>query len=256
MRLSVRAATVEEIGPWRDLYRQEMNCQIVGDSIDARTGWTQPYLLYAGEETAGYASIAVGGPWKGKPTVFQFFVLPQFRGRVFDFFTTLVAEVKPVGMEAQTTDIIPSVMLQTFCKEIVCESILFHDRLTTTLDVSGAVVRKTRSTDKPAIDQVKLEADAEWLLEVEGRIVGTGGILYHYNRPYGDIYMAVAEGERRRGYGAFLVQELKRVCYSGGSIPGARCNPNNVASRKTLQKAGFVPRGSILVGKLGVEDTK
>ena len=100
VRLSVRAATVEEIWPWRDLYRHEMNCQIVGDSIDERPGWTQPYLLYAGEETAGYASIAVSGPWKGKPTVFQFFVLPQFRGRVFDFFTTLVAEVKPVGMEA------------------------------------------------------------------------------------------------------------------------------------------------------------
>ena len=247
----MRVATVEGIGPWRDLYRQEMNCQIVGDSIDARPGWTQPYFLYADEEAAGYASIAVGGPWKGKPTIFQFFVLPQFRGRVFDFFTTLVAEVKPVGMEAQTTDIIPSVMLQAFCTEIVCESILFHDRLTTRLTVPGGVMRKRHSLDESKLGQLKLDLNAEWLLEVDGRIVGTGGILYHYNRPYGDIYMAVAEGERRRGYGAYLVQELKRNCYGGGSIPGARCNPKNVASRKTLQKAGFVPRGSILVGKIG-----
>ena len=247
----MREATVEEIGPWRDLYRQEMNCQIVGDSIDGRAGWTQPYLLYAGEETAGYASIAVGGPWKGKPTIFQFFVLPQFRGRVFDFFTSVVAEVKPMGMEAQTTDIIPSVMLQAFCREIECESILFHDKLTTTLTVPGAVMRKSRAIDESKLGQLKLDAGAEWLLEVEGRIVGTGGNLYHYNRPYGDIYMAVTEGERRRGYGAYLVQELKRICYEGGSIPGARCNPKNEASRKTLQKAGFVPRGSILVGKLG-----
>jgi GNAT superfamily N-acetyltransferase len=240
---------VEEIGPWRDLYRQEMNCQIVGDSIDERPGWTQPYLLGADEQTVGYASIAIGGPWKGKPTMFQFFVLPQFRGRVFDFFTTLVTEVKPVGMEAQTTDIIPSVMLQAFCTEIVCESILFHDRLTTTLKAPGAVVRKAGSIDEWKLGELKSDTGAEWLLEVEGRIVGTGGILYHYNRPYGEIYMAVAEGERKKGYGAYLVQELKRICYDGGSIPGARCNPNNVASRKTLQKAGFVPRGSILVGE-------
>jgi hypothetical protein len=30
-------------------------------------------------------------------------------------------------------------------------------------------------------------------------IRGQGGILDHYNRPYGDIYMEVAEPFRRRG---------------------------------------------------------
>src|SRR5262249_62021949 len=89
---------------------------------------------------------------------------------------------------------------------------------------------------------------AKWLLEIEGNIAATGGILYHYNRPYGDIYMAVAESFRRRGLGAYLVQELKRICYEQGSVPAARCNPANVASRKTLQKAGFVPCGCMLHG--------
>jgi GNAT superfamily N-acetyltransferase len=70
------------------------------------------------------------------------------------------------------------------------------------------------------------------------------------SRPYGDIYMEVAEPFRSRGLGSFLVQELKRVCYEGGNVPGARCNPRNVASRKTLQKAGFVPCGHILNGSV------
>jgi hypothetical protein len=43
---------------------------------------------------------------------------------------------------------------------------------------------------------------------------------------------------------------LKRICYEGGSVPCARCNPDNVASRKTLQKAGFVPCAHILHGTL------
>ena len=81
-------------------------------------------------------------------------------------------------------------------------------------------------------------------------MVAWGGVLYHYNRPYGDVYMEVAEAHRRRGYGAYLVQELKRICYEGGSIPAARSNPTNIASHKTLQKAGFVPCALILVGKL------
>ena len=53
---------------------------------------------------------------------------------------------------------------------------------------------------------------------------------------------------RRRGFGTFLVQELKRVCREHGHIPAARCNPGNVASRRTLQRAGFVPCGHILSG--------
>ncbi|MCI0353180.1 MAG: GNAT family N-acetyltransferase [Acidobacteriales bacterium] len=78
--------------------------------------------------------------------------------------------------------------------------------------------------------------------------MASGSILFHYNRPYGDIYMAVAKPFRQRGLGSYFVQELKRVCYEGGSVPAARCNPKNIASRKTLQQAGFVPCGNILTG--------
>jgi len=45
---------------------------------------------------------------------------------------------------------------------------------------------------------------------------------------------------------------LKRVCYEQGNVPAARCNPSNVASRKTLQKAGFVPCGHILTGSVSL----
>ena len=93
----------------------------------------------------------------------------------------------------------------------------------------------------------------EWVLRLGEEKVGGGGILFHYNEPYGDIYMDVAEPFRRRGLGAYLVQELKRETYRLGSIPAARCSPDNVGSRKTLQKAGFVPYAHILNGSIPVE---
>jgi hypothetical protein len=46
------------------------------------------------------------------------------------------------------------------------------------------------------------------------------------------------------------VQEIKRACYERASVPGARCNVDNAASRKTLQKAGFVPCGYIPAGTI------
>ena len=90
------------------------------------------------------------------------------------------------------------------------------------------------------------------VVEINGTVVAKGGILFHYNRPFGDIYMEVMEPFRRQGFGGYLVQELKRVCYELGSIPSARCNPRNIASRKTLQKTGFVPCGHILIGLVPV----
>jgi GNAT superfamily N-acetyltransferase len=62
--------------------------------------------------------------------------------------------------------------------------------------------------------------------------------------------MDIEEPFRRRGFGAYLVQELKRLSYELGSIPAARCSPENHPSRKTLQKAGFVPYAHILNGSM------
>jgi GNAT superfamily N-acetyltransferase len=56
------------------------------------------------------------------------------------------------------------------------------------------------------------------------------------------------ENYRQCGLGQYLVQELKRECYEMGAVPAARCDPKNVASFRTLQRAGFVPFAHILVG--------
>jgi hypothetical protein len=238
MQVSVRPVSVEHISPWRDLYRQEMRCQIVHDNMHVRPGWTQPYLVEVGGAAVGYGSILIGGPWTGTRTVFEFYLAPQHRARVFDAFTTMLAASEATAIKVQTNDALLTVMLHAWAKNIVSESIVFEDKLTTAHALDGATFRR------------RGEPENDWCVEIGSVIAATGGILYHYNRPYGDIYMEVAEPWRRRGLGSYLVQELKRVCYELGSIPCARCNPNNIASRKTLQKAGFVPCAHILSGTL------
>jgi hypothetical protein len=70
-------------------------------------------------------------------------------------------------------------------------------------------------------------------------------------------YLREAREESRRGsdarrevsgYGSYLVQALKRICYEIGKTPAARCSASNTASRQTMQKAGLLPCGHILVG--------
>jgi len=246
--LSAKAVNLGDVLPWRDMYRLEMGCQIIHDSIHSRPGWTQEYALFAAGTSVGYGSVAVGGPWKGKPTVYEFYVLPRQRLHAFELFRTLLTVSGVVMINVQTNDPLITVMLHTFGHDVTNESVLFHDQLTTALSPTGATFRGASAADISGVPDGQLKWHG--VVEVEGTVAATGGILFHYNRPYGDIYMDVAEPFRRRGLGSFLVQELKRVCYAGGNIPAARCNPGNVASRRTLQKAGFVPCGNILNGSV------
>jgi hypothetical protein len=248
MELSAKKTTLEEIAFCRDLYRQEMNCQIIHDSIHARLGWTVEYGLTAGGALVGYGSIAVAGPWKDQPTLYEFYVLPHYRSRFFDLFSALLAASGVKRIETQSNDPLLTTMLHTYAHDVMSESILYHDKLTTSLAPEGAIFRRATPSDDPQIPANQLNSHG--VVEVGGSVAAKGGILFHYNRPYGDIYMEVAEPFRRRGLGSYLVQELKRICYEQGNIPSARCNPKNIASRQTLQKAGFVPCGHILFGSV------
>lgn len=187
--------------------------------------------------------------------MFEFYVAPPYRSRMFELFVGLLRACRATRIETQSNDPLLTVMLHTFAQDVTSESILFHDKLTTAHSPNGAVFRRATADDAARIIPGRAEPVGDWVVEVEGKIAATGGILFHYNRPYGDIYMEVSEPFRRRGLGCYLVQELKRVCYEQGSVPAARCNPANVASRRTLHKAGFVPCGHILTGSVSLSSS-
>lgn len=250
MDISTLLASNQDTLPLRVRYRAEANCQIVHDSIHQRAGWTTSFSLQIGGRSAGFGSIAVGGPWKDKPTVFEFYVLPEHRGRAFDLFEAFVAASGARFFEVQTSDSLLTVMLHTYGGELASEKIVFRDELTTSLPGQGATLKRVTSEKESACCFQERAGKSDWTLELNGNAVGSGALLFHYNYPYCDVAMEINEEYRRRGLGAFLVQELKRIAYGMGGIPAARCAPNNVASRKTLQKAGFVPYAHILIGKI------
>ena len=234
----------------RECHRQEMNCQIVHDSLHTRRGWTLTYALTLSGTLAGFGSVAIAGPWKDRPTIFEFYLLPDHRGRAFDFFESLLAASGARLMEIQSNDLLLAAMLHTYARDIWTESIVFRDELTTALPANGALLCQVTSDEETRCAIEERAGGTDWTLQVDGEPAGKGGILFHYNRPYGDIHMEIDEPFRRRGLGSYFVQELKRVAYQLDSTPAARCNPANVPSRKTLQKAGFVPYAHILNGSI------
>lgn len=223
----------------RELFRHEHRCQIVHDSFLSR-GLADPWLLLVKGRIGGYGAIS-NRYNRGRLT--EFYTLPDLRGEALPMFRELLAVTDATHIEAQTNMPLMLSMLYDCATNITIEKILFRDTLTTHLSSPGGVFRAVTPDDDSPDD------DAEWVLEADGDIVACGGFLCHYNPPYGDVYMSVAESSRRRGYGSYLVQELKRICYEGGRQPAARCDESNVGSRSTLEKAGLLPCGRLLVGE-------
>ncbi|MBL9198956.1 MAG: GNAT family N-acetyltransferase, partial [Opitutaceae bacterium] len=250
MPLSATLAAPAELTPWREHYRRETPGQIVHDSLHRRPGWTQSHLLKIDAVAVGYGSVALAGPWAGKPTVFEFFVAPEHRVSAFALFEAFLAASGARNFEVQTNDTLLTVMLHAYARDIVSEKIVFRDHAQTALPSRGASLRQVTSNDELRAFTLNRQGCAEWALDRGGEMVATGGLCFHYHAPWCDLFYDVPEPQRRRGFGSYLVQELKRTAYALGATPAARCNPDNLASRQTLQKAGLVPCGHILLGTL------
>jgi GNAT superfamily N-acetyltransferase len=244
MRIEVSRVAVDEITSLRELYRHEMNGQIIHDSF-ARRGFSDCYLTRVDGRVAGYALVA---NTHDEDTVHEFYLAPAFRADALPVFRRLLDASGAMKVMAQTNDPLMLLMLFDCATNITKGAVIFADAMTTRLPCPAGELCRVTDVDRDRLAAHKLDTDAEWMVEVSGEPVATGGALYHYNPPYGDIYMAVAEPHRRRGFGSYLVQELKRICYESGKIPAARCNPNNTASRRTLERAGLLPCGHIVSG--------
>lgn len=246
--LDVAPTELGAILPLREEYRREMACQIVHDSWHAR-GFTTSYLLRVGGSVVGYA--AVGGPPRAaRDIIKELYLVPAHRGEALPLFRRLIAVSQARFVEAQTNDILLSLLLWDCAVELTSETILFADAERTRLAPADVHLRRVTEADRASIFHHTREPVGDWGLEREGEIVATGGLLFHYNPPYGDLYMEVAAPYQRRGYGSYLIQELKRIGYEGGHVPAARCHVDNVASRRTLQRAGLLPCARIVRGRL------
>ena len=100
---------LEEVLHLRELYRREMNCQIVHDSLPGR-GFGNLFLIRADGRVAGYGFV-MGYRGEPKDLVQEFYVLPVFRGSALPMFRQLVETSRARRIETQTNDVFLTLML-------------------------------------------------------------------------------------------------------------------------------------------------
>jgi GNAT superfamily N-acetyltransferase len=246
MALQVVRTEADVVAPLRELHRQEMNCQIVHDSFLAR-GLSDPYLIRIDGKVAGYGLVANRF---NRDAVDEYYITPSLRRQALPAFRQLIKVSGATKIRVQTNDRLLLLMLYDCARNVTSDTVLFADAFTSSLTCDGAF-RRITDEERATLFKPDNEAPGDHCIEYGGSVIATGGVLFHYNPPYGDIFMDVEKSHRRRGFGSFLVQELKRTCYEMGKVPAARCNIKNVASRRTLEKAGMLPCGRILIGEIG-----
>lgn len=126
METDVSLVPLKQILRLRELYRQEVNCQIVHDSWHER-GFTDSYLIRRDGQIAGYGRVA-GERAKRKDVIKEFYILPIHRAAALPLFRRLAAASQARKVEAQTNDILLTLMLFDCARRIKNETILFTMR--------------------------------------------------------------------------------------------------------------------------------
>lgn len=236
----VELAAVESL---RKAFLEENKIQFIHNKCH-QYNWADTYLFQYGNTTAGYGSVWGKDHREDRDCVFEFYLLPSFRHLANIFFHELSLVAKTLYAECQTNDPLMASLFFENARNIQTEAILFEDHVTTGLHVPETVFYR-QDTDSKNPDEL-----GGYVLEYRGQIIARGGLMLNYNFPYADLYMDVLEAHRGKGFGSFIVQELKKAAIEAGRIPAARCNVRNQVSKYTLIKAGFRVCGYLLQGEL------
>jgi GNAT superfamily N-acetyltransferase len=247
MTLDVIKTDLKEILYLRNLFLQETNFQVRYNACHER-GWTNNYLIVYNNEKIGYGSIKGNENINERNTVFEFYLIPSFRNVSSAAFLELLKSSNANFIECQSNDFLLTSLLYQYAQHINSNVMLFDDGFTSDIKMDTIVCRKRN--DKDVVFEHTSEPVGDYVLEINKRVIATGGFLLHYNKPFADLYMEVEKAHRKQGFGSFLIQELKKQCYLAGRVPAARCNIDNIGSRATLAKAGFKIAGFMLLGEV------
>jgi GNAT superfamily N-acetyltransferase len=247
MKIEAKRVQAQEIDALRQAYRAEAQCQIIYDSFLPR--WlADAYALSTDGKVVGYGALAN----RFYPRhIVEFYLDPEYRIDALEIFRELLLVTRATHVRAQTNIALSTRMLFDTTKNIAAEKVLFSDgpKPAHIPAPDGMKFRHITEAEAEAFSKNQ-EVLTEWVLEGKDGIVGTGGYLTHYNPPYADIFMAVGDAGRKRGFGSYIVQELCRTVREAGKIPAARCDPVVTGSRRALERGGLVVCGHLAYGEV------
>jgi RimJ/RimL family protein N-acetyltransferase len=213
-------------------------------------------LIKFQKETAGYFVLSEEG------SLLEYYVLPEWINQVDTIFGEIIRKYSVRKALCKSFDAFLLSCCYGFQKSSRAIGILFREYSEKPHTIPGSRISIQRAVpaDEAKIIAVNEEvfdhpsevlqyilANQIFLYANDNDLVGFG--IYSQvipGRPDRDIGMLVVPAYRKKGYGQFILNHLVRFCNENGWQVSAGCAIENIASRKCLEKAGFIARYRLL----------
>lgn len=191
----------------------------------------------------------------------RFYLIKEHQAQAQEIFQRIISTYELQYAITSTIEPLYFALCLDFQKRITPQSYLFRDqkRIKVSVDLLTHSFRKAEKKEFDALVrfyQENTEGPGEWIepflhkrLDREELFVSssqsvlraTGECIPSQRQPpYADIGMVVARSYRGRGLGTSILIHLKEHCYEAGWKPICSCTVDNHASKKAIERAGFL----------------
>ncbi len=209
------------------------------------------YLITINKESAGYFMIAENN------LLVEYYIIKKFIDGIDVIFSKIINNFS---------------IERAYCKSFDHEMMSCCLGIQKSVKVIGALFRERRQLNNLSIDELKTrfadmndfkhisqinEEVFEDNDEIKTTIANQSMIIFEYEnetagfgifqrnieeRPEFDIGMLVDKKFRGRGYGKYIINFMAEHCINNGWRPTCGCTIENIASRKSLESAGFIAK--------------
>ena len=216
------------------------------------------YAVFHLDEICGYFCVSPKG------TLLQFYVTEAYLNVAQEIFSEMLSGEYIEKALVLTRDRVALSVTLECMREVAVDSYVFEEGEhlpTISIEFEDISFRKATLRDVPAIREAcgdfhdflhytlegSIASGDIFVLLSGGVVLGTGVIgAKDFQPPYVDIGMCVNEAYRNRKVGSYIISLLRQECHRQGWISGASCKRENIASKKTLEKAGLISKDRIL----------
>lgn len=200
-------------------------------------------------------------------SLLRFHLTKEYQAQAQEIFQRIIATYELQSAITSTIEPLYFALCLDFQKRVTPQSYLFRDqvRLQIPTDLLTHSLRKAEKGEFKTLVRFYQENTAgpgEWIepflrdhLDREEvfvcfsqhALVATGECIPSQSQPpYADLGMVVAQTHRGRGLGRSVLLHLKEHCYREGWKPICSCAVDNPASKKAIERAGFLSEHRIV----------
>ncbi|OOM81601.1 GNAT family N-acetyltransferase [Clostridium sp. BL-8] len=212
------------------------------------------YKIELKSKTQGYFCVD-----KDK-VLYEFYLNDEVVTFAQDIFKTLLEEEYFIAAECKSFDYLLMSLCLDFNKKAFCSGYLFRNFVNVKNSLNGfknICFRLANLKDKEKISDMSedfFENLEEQILTEEifvlysDEILLAAGVAQKVFRSmdYYDIGMIVKKEYRNRGIGTYIITKLRENCCAHNVVPICGCWYYNHASKRTLEKAGFISKHRII----------